>query len=127
MNSEPIEDLLDTLWGRGIRFRVEDGKVILNPADLVSPEEVEELRSRKPEVLAVLLAADPPAPTALWPPPQCVNPRCARRGKAMLRTVSRRPSWICGGCWATCAQVEAGDWGPEAEQHPAGTAGGDVS
>ncbi len=115
MNSSGIADLLDTLWLRGLRFRVEDGTLYIKPADKLTPGEVEQLREGKAEALALVLAADPPGP-GFRRTPLCVSPACRRRGRRMLRTVRRRPCWTCPGCGAVCAEVGPGDWAPEEHQ-----------
>jgi hypothetical protein len=133
MSGSPIADLLDTLYLRGVRFRLDGdggGLLILTPRGLVTPDEAEQLRAGKAEAVALIRAAQPPAPVRAWPPPKCINPKCGRKGLAMLRTVRRVPSWICPGCWAQCAQVDRGGWGPEPEttgHRGPGTAEGDVA
>jgi hypothetical protein len=119
MSGSPIAELLDTLYLRGVRFRLDvDGgglRIILTPRCLVTPAEAEQLRGGKTEAVALLRVAQPPAPVRVWPPPDCINPKCGRKGLAMLRTVSATPAWLCPGCWAQCAQADRGGWRPDPE------------
>jgi hypothetical protein len=59
------KDLLADLTRRGVRFAVIGDRLRLSPAEAIPPELLEQLRERKPEILALLRgqAADQPAAT----------------------------------------------------------------
>ena len=122
MSARNVAELLDSLRSRGASLRVEDGKILVKPRKLVTPEELAELRKGKAEALRLLRAAPgsdgpsggplaveaPPAPRIIrvhnpTRAPLCRTPGCSRLDVPMLRTVRKLPAWICPGCWATCA------------------------
>jgi hypothetical protein len=59
--------LVADLRARGVALETRGDKLVIRPTRLVTPEELEELRQRKAEVLALLARPAPTAPA--WTPP----------------------------------------------------------
>jgi len=66
-----IADLLADLLDRGIRLRVDDGRLLSDaPKGALTPELIAQIRERKPEIVAFLSAADDSPAGALPPIPR---------------------------------------------------------
>ncbi len=109
LTRDDVAGILGALRGRGIHLEVEAGKIILEPADLVTEADLETLREVK-QIALELLRSEQPPPRPIHTSnaartPLCSTTGCPRRDTPMLRTISRVPSWICPSCWAICRTV----------------------
>ena len=94
-----ISELLDELARRGILLVANGDRLRFHPRDAMTPELLEQLKSHKAEVLAVM---DDPWPTEdePWPEP-C--PKCF--GLELWETMTGR--WRCMKCDPPCVAVRA--------------------